>query len=858
MNFILNTLMVFLCIGSTMSTLVPDSVIASQIVWSDAHFKGELGNMPIGNGDIAGNVWIEDATGDLLVYTAKSDAFDQNAQPVKVGRMRYTFDPPLWTGDSITGLENYTMVDNTIVCQDSNKRILNGTNVEWFPSSYENCPKEAAAKCDSFSMCHSFSCTKTGHAFPMYQLAIDGIDDAVKNKGDWQFYYKPGERSFSQTLNLTSGSVDIRTYSGYWVKVLIDANSPVLRIEASNTKTTFNIKAILEIYRNTIKKTNLGRGFCTTRYDIPDTVVHSPPPSIASGIVWYHRNDYLLVNQSGNGYYETTVRRHGVDPTVMKDPFENLTFGGHLGGSTGIKKTNYNTLVGEKLESAILEATLLTAQTKTADEWLAKLADIIDAGATITHQAKSMAHESWWLSFWDRSFITLPGRNRSKEEKNIEEKYVWTRYLDACDGRNAASAIKFNGQAFTVDEGKGPDYRDWGACYWFQNTRQSYYNALAANDLDIMRPLFSFYLKSIDAIKARTKAEFNISGGYWPETMTQFGMYNPGDWGCGTKPSGPSSNHYIRFHTTGSLEMALFALDDYTMTQDEAVLKTNMPILTTVLEYFRTRYPHRDANNKTDMFPAQAIETYQCPNPADRTQCVTNPTTDISGLMAVLSRAIKLPKSVVSDQQKRIWTDQMQTLPSIPTGNTPTVILPWSPKYKYAAGRHNSENTALYPVHPFRLYGTGKPNLQVAQDTYQKRHSPCNSGWCQDVIDAAMLNLTDDAANKVAQRASATSNFRWSGYAGHYQDYEPSEDHYSFMRTAIHYMLVSPLDDEKQSILLFPTWPVEKWDIDFKLKGPLDTTIEAACIQGKLTKLIVTPVERKSDITVLNCKQDEY
>eukprot|EP00463_Aulacantha_scolymantha_P006827 TRINITY_DN976_c0_g1_i1.p1 TRINITY_DN976_c0_g1~~TRINITY_DN976_c0_g1_i1.p1 ORF type:complete len:76 (+),score=10.72 TRINITY_DN976_c0_g1_i1:156-383(+) len=74
------------------------------------------------------------------------------------------------------------------------------------------------------------------------------------------------------------------------------------------------------------------------------------------------------------------------------------------------------------------------------------------------------------------------------------------------------------------------------------------------------------------------------------------------------------------------------------------------------------------------------------------------------------------------------------------------------------------------------------------------------------------------------------------------------------MRTAIHYMLLSPLDDEKQSMLLFPTWPVEKWDIYFKLKAPLDTTIEAACIQGKLTKFIVTPSERKSDITVINCK----
>jgi len=31
------------------------------------------------------------------------------------------------------------------------------------------------------------------------------------------------------------------------------------------------------------------------------------------------------------------------------------------------------------------------------------------------------------------------------------------------------------------------------------------------------------------------------------------------------------------------------------------------------------------------------------------------------------------------------------------------------------------------------------------------------------------------------------------------------------MRTGLDYMLMAPLDDEKRGILLFPTWPVERW-----------------------------------------------
>ena len=65
-----------------------------------------------------------------------------------------------------------------------------------------------------------------------------------------------------------------------------------------------------------------------------------------------------------------------------------------------------------------------------------------------------------------------------------------------------------------------------------------------------------------------------------------------------------------------------------------------------------------------------------------------------------------------------------------------------------------------------------------------------------------MLNLTADAQQQVAQRAASTSMFRFRGFAGHMQDYEPSLDHFAFMRTAMHYMLLSPLDDAKQGILL--------------------------------------------------------
>lgn len=63
-----------------------------NITWTSPSADA-TGSMPIGNGDLAANVWVEQATGDLLILLAKHDAFDENANLLKVGRIRVSFSP---------------------------------------------------------------------------------------------------------------------------------------------------------------------------------------------------------------------------------------------------------------------------------------------------------------------------------------------------------------------------------------------------------------------------------------------------------------------------------------------------------------------------------------------------------------------------------------------------------------------------------------------------------------------------------------------------------------------------------------------------------------------------------------------
>ena len=66
-------------------------VDAYNVVW-DSPSRDHHGSMPLGNGDIALNAWMT-PDGDLHFYISKTDAWDDSARLVKVGKVRVHFEP---------------------------------------------------------------------------------------------------------------------------------------------------------------------------------------------------------------------------------------------------------------------------------------------------------------------------------------------------------------------------------------------------------------------------------------------------------------------------------------------------------------------------------------------------------------------------------------------------------------------------------------------------------------------------------------------------------------------------------------------------------------------------------------------
>ncbi len=728
----------------------------SDVVWRDADWPGELGSLPFGNGLSTGQAWVEQTSGDLLMYLGRVDAFDVNAQPVHVGRVRLSFAPPLWQGDA---------------------------------------------------------------------------------------------SDFEMRLDLARATVAIST-PHVAINITADANvedAVFVSAASASSSAPFNLTARVEPYR-ALAPSTLGFVPCTPKFDEPDVVLARGAAARAAAgrddatLVWYHRNGAALGRNAT--FHDESLAQAGCS-SGAPDPYVNLTFGAAISSdaaSIALSDDSGSALSGRDLTRASLAVRLLAERAPSVEAWLR-------AAARAPRPAfDAAAHDEHWAAFWNRSDVDITARSAgdAPSARNMTDHYRWQRYLDWIQRRGV---IKFNGQGFTVDEGKGPDYRDWADAYWWQNTRQPYYNALAAGDIELFDALYREYAAMIPTLECRVRAEFGHGGAIWPETAEAWGCYRPGDWGCDTPPAGPSTNTFIRFHYTGSLELCLMLLDDFAFRANATVWSAfGDAVCSRVVTFFDEHFPQNDAGGAMDMFPAQALETWQCADPSARDACVTNPSTDIAGLMAVLPRLLALPDALANASQRAAWTALAARLPPLPLVNGSAL----APGAQLPAGMSNSENTELYALHPFRVFGLGKEGLDVINATYDARPHPCNNGWCQDVVDAAMLGLPRAATAQVAARASAgaASGWRFGGFAAHYQDYEPSLDHYSFMRTAMHYMLVAPLGPDEERIALFAALDTDRFDVRFKLHAPNGALVEAACVAGAVTQLEVTPA---AEVVVLGC-----
>ncbi len=719
-----------------------------SIRW-DTPSKDSSGSMPLGNGGIGINLWVEEK-GDLFFYIGKTDAWSENARLLKLGRIR----------------------------------------VQLTPNPFEN------------------------------------------------------STAFQQTLDLKSGSIHIlagKSGEKADLRVWVDANNPVIQVEIKGER-PYEVSVSLENWRKQPRELkdkdemHSAYGLAQAPFPVivtPDKVVDRS----GNDVVWYHRNERSI--------WPLTLKHQGLEPLVskLKDPLLHRTFGGLISGNNFVKK-NSATICSSKLsKNHRVSMYVLTEQTDTADEWLKRLDENVKKIQSENLKEAFERHREWWKEFWDRSYIHVKSDKDKQAAEIVTQGYALQRFISACAGRGG-SPIKFNGSIFNVDTRINPektfdaDYRRWGGPYWFQNTRLVYWPMLMAGDFRLMHPLFDMYLEALPFAQERTRLYFDHAGAFYPETMYFWGAYAIDNYGWERegKPISLVDNRYIRYYFDGALELLTLVLDAYRFTQNDLYLNQYLiPLAEPVLRFYDDHYS-RDADGLLRIEPSQALETWQK---------ATNPLPVVAGLQFVCDRLIafgeKIPNSLHT-LCKKIRSD----LPALPKA-TDEEGNPYQLPAEEFDELGNSENPELYAIFPYRLYGVGKPNLEIARNTFEKRRVKRTGGWTQDPVQAAYLGLTEIAKDYTVQNFSTHhEGSRFPAFWGPNFDWIPDQDHGNVSMIALQSMLMQYDGDR---ILLFPAWP-EEWDVEFKLRAPGETVVECVYRDGEVKSLMVTPESRREDLSL--------
>ena len=704
-----------------------------NVTWATPSTNGSPGSMPIGNGDITANVWVENNGGDLMMYIGKSDSWSEGTRLLKIGRVRAHFSPNPFA----SGLP------------------------------------------------------------------------------------------FNQTLNFYNGEIDItagQSGSQVYLRIYIEANQPVIRIEASGQQ-NFTMSCSNEIWRSSIQPLN-----STNSDSFRGVTGASPTPAesadvavaLSDRLVWYHQDASSYFNklfdaENLNGYY-----------TNYTDPWTNRIFG------ATILATNFSVVNNQQLQSGpgtnfLVSIYPYTVQTSTATDWQSQMSDLVAQVNTTDIETARTNHHAWWDAFWNRSWIFISG---DANATNVTRGYLEHRFVEACQGRGQYP-IKFNGGTFTFDyNGQNGDYRAWGPGYWNQNTRLLYWPMLASGDFDMMLPFFNIYTNMLPAQTAATSKYYGHSGAFFPETFNIFGLYYGDDWGWNSSSATTCGNTYIKYHYQGGLETLAMMLAYYDYTQDSS-FATNyiVPMATQVIRFFNDHWSR--VGGKIKFYPANACEMYW--------SC-TNSTDYISGLMYDITKLVALPTNLTTPALVNEWSNCYAALPSLPMDVTGTYV---KPAQTYGSP-NNSENPECYCIFPYQIYGIGRSNFNIGLATFNNRTvKTYKYDWSQDVIEEPLVGLTTSAQTDVINNFSDTASaVRFQAFWASRNDYLPCEDTGGAAMSGLQYMLMQCVGNQIQ---LLPSWPTG-WSVDCKLNAPSNTTVRLVLTNGAVAQLVLVPASRTNDL----------
>ena len=675
--------------------------------------------------------------------------------------------------------------------------------------------------------------------------SFDELNTLLK-AGRFRLSLSPGldMKNFRQTLHLEEGYVEVSD-GQLSVQLWADVWKPVVHVDVSSPKVKQSIAVTYENWRTREKELTKRECFQTSyKFAAPKGMKAHADDIVATnnGILFMHQNGAETI-------FDATVSQQGMD--VVKDrlynPLKNRISGGRMlakgmvlvdrisgrYASSDYEGWMYATKVPQR--TLHLEVVMANVQ-GTLEDWAAEL----EATAkSIRRMADCEASRQWWREFWQRSYIEGNG--------SVIRNYNLFRYMLGCNA-HSQWPTKFNGGLFTfdpeyvnpADEYKlSPDFRNWGGgVHTAQNQRLVYWPALKNGDFDMLKAQLDFYLRIYKNAEERSRLYWGHEGACLTEQIENYGLPCYPEYGTkrpkGFDP-GMERNAWLEYEWDTCLEFCMMALEAHRYGGMD--IKDYLPMIRSCLRFFDEHYQYLanqrgakrlDGNGKLVLYPGSGGETFKG---------AYNSTSTIAALRTVAEALM----AIHYDQEE--MKALLSRLPDITLRDGMI-----APAMHYERVQ-NVETTQLYPVFPWRMYGVGRPDLDVARRTYENDTLAVkfrsHVGWKQDAIWAACLGMTDEAQRLVTLKMQDGPH-RFPAFWGPGYDWTPDHNWGGSGMIAVQEMLMQEVGD---TLYLFPAWPKE-WDVRFKLRASRGTTVEAELRKGKVINVNVTPTRDKEKIVV--------
>jgi hypothetical protein len=684
------------------------------------------------------------------------------------------------------------------------------------------------------------------------------------------------ESAFKQILKLNEGSTEITgETNGYPVKVdiWIDVFQPVIHVDIESI-TPISVEAGYESWRTadhemTGRETDNNRSFVGA--PVKAMVRKDSTAFRGNDILSFHRND-----KKEPDAFLLCVKQQGLESVKdqMWNPLENLISGCLVRGknmeTAGNAEGRYASadfkswLLKSKKPSTghSVEIFIHIAQEGSLEQWLKEFYEMADQYDRTAGNARQKTKE-WWHHFWDRSYIVIRPSQGTIDSVawSIGRNYQLFRYQLGCNAYGKYPT-KFNGGLFTYDPEfvddrmkYNADYRRWGGgSFTAQNQRLVYWPMLKCGDFDMMAPQFDFYLRPLKNAELRTKVYWGHDGASFTEQIESFALPVGFEYGwqrpAGYDP-GVQHNSWVEYQWDTALEFCWMILEYEKFTGKD--ISRYIPLIESCLVFFDEHYQYLSLKRTTKaldekgqlvIYPGTACETYKM---------ATNPVTTITALNKVITGLLQISEKYLTTEKQNDYEEYLKRIPPI-SFREKSGYITIAPAERYER-INNIELPQLYPVFPYDVYGIGRPDLEIAVNTWkygfenpeQKNHI----SWHQDAIFCARLGLTEEARDITIKKLSDADG-RFPTYWGPGHDWVPDHNWGGSGMIGLQEMLMQTAGEK---IYLFPAWP-EGWDVEFKLHAPYNTIVEGQLTGGKLTGLAVTPESRKKDITVLSADGD--